>query len=468
MSLFRKIGWYSVSSIGTSLLNLLTLPLITTKLGPEQFGSFALAAALAGIVTGTAGSVCSLSLPVYLSHYKDKHRGEYLAAVMLLSIGAAWLSCAAVFGLYIAISGLFRIELLTPFALLIAMGACIASSVWAVCVEILTIEGRAKAYAAITVLQAVANAFVVSIVLFLLEDTEFALLWGFAAAAAVGAVAASVILVRTLHVRNLGTWLPIALRGSAASVTASLSETGKLAIERVYLGAMVGIAPLGLLAHAQYYKNASMVGLNAFSRGILPTALDEARMDKPYFPITLKLWVLVQAFVVTVSLAFTFLGREVIGMLTHGKFTSAANYTVGLLLVLLLQTAAKPHTILLVARGQGNVNANLYTISIIISLGWLFVSVPLFGIWGAISSFMFQNFIHRIAVYWAASRICKLAFADAWVVGGVSTVFGFAFALAWLEPTLVQRVTVLAILYAGIFWKIRPSLLLAWSSRRRH
>lgn len=458
MSVARRTGWYFVSSMGVPLLGLLTLPLYTTRLGPEQFGVFALGSSLATVVSATAGSVSTLSLPAELNRYEGEDRRRYVGSVLLLAIVGAVLSCLGVFTAYSAAVAAFNLELLGDTATRLAIAGALLGSLWAVCVEIMTIEGRAKNYAMTTILQTVVNAIVVCIALFVFDDIDNALFWGFVGAGAAGVLGAMISLSGRFAFGGLWRWLPIAARGGAAAVLASLTENGKIAVERSYVGLMVGAHQLGLLAHGQYYKNASMVLINAVSRGLVPTSLREADDPQPHFRVTLQLWVPVQAMVVGITLGFSLIGREILGLLTHGKFVEAAPYAVAMMLTMLLQTLAKPHATLLLARGQGHLHANLNTAAIVLALLWLFATVPFLGVWGAITSFGIQTLVHRVAVYWAANRIHRLPFADRWVIGGFALT-GLCMAADYgLGLGFTARVVLLLTLCLIMLWLLRTQL----------
>lgn len=460
MSVARRTGWYFFSSIGVPLLGLLTLPVYTTRLGPEQFGVFALGSSLATVVSATAGSVSTLSLLAELNRYEGDERRHYVGSVLLLTVVGALVSCLAVFATYSAAAAAFNLKLLGDMATLLAIAGALLGSLWAICVEIMTIEGRAKNYATTTIVQAIVNAVLVCVALFVFDDIDNALFWGFVGAGTAGVLGAMISLSGSFAFGGLRRWLPVAARGGAAAVLASLTENGKAAVERSYVGLMSGAHQLGLLAHGQYYKNASMVLINAVSRGLVPTSLREAEDPQPNFRVTLQLWVPVQAMVVAITLGFALIGREVLGLLTHGKFVDAAPYAVALMLTLLLQTLAKPHAILMLARGQGHLHANLNTGAIVVALFWLFATVPFLGVWGAISSFAIQTLVHRIAVYWAASRIHRLAFADQWVIGGF-VLTGLCIAADYgLGLGFAVRVALLLFICLILLWQLRTQLVL--------
>lgn len=459
MTVARRTSWYFLSSLGVPILGLMTLPIFTTRLGPEQFGSFALGSSLAAIASATAAAVSTLNLPTELGRLTEAEQPHYITAVFALALLTAVLSCALVFPVYIFASRMFGLEALSSSAAWLSIVGGLLNSIWATCVEILTIQGRARTYAINAFLQAVGNALCIAVALFLFHEIEYALFWGFVASALIGALGAVIALHYLIKFHQLRTWLPVAKNGALAAVMASAAENGKVAIERAYLAGVIGVAQLGFLAHAQYYKNAAMVVLNAISRGVLPTALEEAQQVPPRFTLTLRLWALVQAFALSAALGFALLGRDVIGLLTHNKFSDSAPYAVALMLVLLLQTAAKPHLFLLMARGRNQVNANVNTLSTLLALVWLFASVPWLGIWGAISAVYLQMLIHRISVYCIANRITRLPFSDSWVVIGTLTVCLCNWAQAFLSLGLFERMGLLVLIYAFMFWKLSPVIM---------
>lgn len=461
MSIAHRTAWYFTASIIVPLSGLLTLPVYTTRLGPEQFGVFAVGSSLASVVAATAGSVSALSLPAVLNHYEEEDRRHYLGSVLFLGVVGALLSCLTVFAAYSAAAAVFHLELVGETATFLTILGALFGSVWAICVEILTIEGRAKNYASTTIAQTLVNIIGVCTMLFLFNDIDNALFWGFLGAGATGVVGAMISMSGQLAFSDLRRWVPIAARGSVAAVLASLSETGKAAVERSYVGLAVGGYELGLLANGQYYKNASMVLINAISRGIVPAALREAEHSEPTFSVTQQLWVLVQAMVVCIALGFTLVGREVLGFLTHGKFIEAAPYAVALMLTLLLQTLSKPHGTLMLARGGGHLYANLNTMAVVVGLLWLFATVPFLGVWGAISSFVVQTLVHRIAVYRAANRIHNLVFSDQWVVGGVALVGFCVLADYVIQPSFQVRAVLLFVLCIILLWHLKTQLAFA-------
>lgn len=457
MSVAHRAGWYFLSSLGVPLLSLVTLPLYTTRLGPEQFGVFAIASSLATVVSATAGSASALSLPAELNRYEGIDRRCYIGAVLLFSSVISLAACTTVFAAYVAAASAFGMKLLDDVAIMLAIVGALLGSFWAICVEIMTIEGRAKNYATSTIFQSLVNALVVCLALFIFDDIDNALLWGFVGTSSAGVLGAFLSLRGRFEFGALRRWLPIAARGGGAAVLASFAENGKSAVERSYLGLIVGASQLGLLVHGQFYKNAAMVLINAVSRGLVPIALREAEDQRPDFRVTLQLWVMVQAMVVAITLVFALIGREVLSLLTHGKFVEAAPYAVAMMLTLLLQTLAKPQTTLLLARGKGYLLANLNTAAIVIALLWLFATVPFIGAWGAITSFGIQTLVHRFAVYWAAHRIHRIAFADHWIVGGF-VLTGLCMSVNQ-DLGLEARVVLLLVLYIIILCLLRAQIM---------
>lgn len=458
MTVARRTGWYLLSSVGAPLISIATLPLFTTRLGPQEFGAFALGTALAGAVTAVSTSFSMVSLPAELPKLGSQERRGFVTAMLVLTMLAAVVSAIIVFTAYVLACRQWGLEWLGLKAVVLLISAALLNSLWGVCVEMHTMQGNARRYAITILIQTLMNVAAVSAALFIFADTHHALFWGFAVAGLVGAMSAILTLRGGLDFKDLAQWYTRARQGSHAAILSAVSENGKILLERSYVSALLGLLPLGILAHAQYYKNAAMIAINALSRGVLPTALEEGHAEVPMFTVTAKLWKLVQAFALCATLGFALVGKQVIGLLTHGKFVDAAPYATALMASLLLQTAAKPHMTLLMAKGKGHLYAHLSTISLVVGMLWLLLSVPYMGVWGVISSVLLQTLIHRVGVYGAANRLHRLPFTDHWVVGGLALSAVCIFIGQLQTLSVAMRITLLLAMYALILWQSFPSL----------
>lgn len=177
-SIAHRTGWYFLAALGGPILGLLSLPLYTMRLDAVQFGIFALGSSLATVVSATAGSVCSLSLPAELHRLEVDNKRRYVGAVIAVSLLTAFACCIAVFTLYFAVASFFTLELLSINSTVLCIVGGLFGSLWSICVEIMAIEGRARSYTMTAVLQMLANVVAVCIALFLFDDLENALFWG--------------------------------------------------------------------------------------------------------------------------------------------------------------------------------------------------------------------------------------------------------------------------------------------------
>lgn len=455
MTALKRSWWYFLSSIGVSLLGVAAIPLFTARLGPEHFGVFAVGAALAGVVSGISGSMSTVSLAAEWGSRTESERKPYVTTILFLSLVVGVIASSVVFGLYTGLSETLLSGVLTPSATILSSIAAILNGFSAICAEILTVDGRAKAFAVVSVLQTLANVVAVSVAVFVFGEINLALFWGFFAAAIANGVASAIALRGSLQVPEIRTWLPVASRGGFATVISSLGENGRTAIERWYLSAIVGVSPLGLFVHAQYYKNVSMIFVNALSRGVWPSGLQEARAVDPSFPETIKLWKLAQLFVVLVAVAFALLGRDIIGLITHNKFVGAAPYAVDLLVVLLLQTIAKPHSLMLMSRGQGHLSSYLHTASSVVALIWVVVSAPFLGIWAAVSGAFIQVLTQKIGIVLVARRLCRFPFTDGWILASASAILVCQVIVEKFGLSIQARSLVAAVVLVVALWRAR-------------
>jgi len=459
MSIAKRTGWYFTSSIVVPLLGILSLPIFTLKLGSEQYGVYAIASSLATVVSAASGSFSYLSLSAQLNSYNDENRRLYLGAVLLIGVLFSLIFSFCFLLVYFVLGNTFGLELLSRTAVILTFVGAFFGSVWSICVEILTIQGRAKDFSLSSIAQTLANVITVCVMLFVFDSIKYALLWGFVCASLVGALGAYVSLHGNFTVRNLHHWVPIAWHGGGYSVFASLMENGKNAVERYYIGLVNGANQLGLLAHGQYYKNATMIVVNAISRGLVPTIMLEAKEGYQNFSTSMKIWTSVQIMIVVITLCFTLVGRELIGILTHDKFVEAYPYAIAMMSTLLLQTMAKPQSTLLLVRGKGKFYSNLNTASAIMGLIILFITVPYFGVWGAIIATVFQIITLRAALFWVAHRITPIPFADYWVIVGL-VLTGFCVVIDhFFNLNFLIRLLMLFFIYLFIYFKVKKEII---------
>ena len=449
-SLKLRSGVYFCATVGSTAVSLAVLPLATRVIGPSEYGTLALAAAFAALVTTFAQAAQGYVLQEYLPILTGKARSGLLVSALTAVCLAGFVAAIAVLPFaYFSAPWLLQVTGPEQWGIVLCIAATFLGVPWLVCVDMLMLDGRAVPFAIGMVSQSALNGLVTLAFLFVIPRPAIALLLGYCAGQVVLMVVSLVCLRSNFGARVERKWFLEMKRAAFAVSIAGLAESGRTLFERSYLGIWTNSGDLGLLAHAQLYRNAAMSALNSISRATLPINLREARETDLSFRVTYASWSLVQASTTMVCIAFALFGREIIGLLTSGKFVQATPVAMILLAALLLQTSAKREQSLLVARLQGAQLSVAQTVSTAAAVFATLFLVPLLGTVGAAATFFCQTAIQRAIVMWRAHNLARFDLREAWVVGGLlGTGIGFAWNAAF-EPDIAAR-GVAATLVAGI------------------
>ena len=438
--LLSRSAFYLGASLGATIVSLAVLPFATQVIGPLEYGALALAVGVATLLTALAQAAQGYVLPEYLPRLGGDSRSELISSALIAVVVVAAVATALLSPLVFVLAPLaFDLSDKALLGIQICLVATFLAAPWVVCVDVLMLEGRALPFALATVGQSVVNGVVVLVLLFAYPHPDLALFCGYAAGQMTLLVTTMAVLGRRLVRPSGGRWFQEMRRSAVAVGRASLTETGRTLFERSYLGTWSGMGSLGLYAHAQLYRNSAMTMLNAVSRAILPINLREARQTDLRFAVTYSSWVLVQSGVALGCVAFALFGREVIALLTSGKFVEATPIALVFLLALLIQTAAKREQCLMIAGLKGAQLSNSQAVATLVGVVVIAAFVPLFGAPAAAGAFVVQVVLHRILVFYYARRLARLVPRESWVVvGTVVTVAAYVWNIT-AEPSMTVR-----------------------------
>jgi O-antigen/teichoic acid export membrane protein len=421
MGFLGRFSLFLAPSFFVMVVWFLMVPITTYVLGPAAIGVFGLMTSLtaAGSTISLIGSgaVCSVHFPVL----SGSERSRLVSTLLVVALGLGGLFCAlciAAWPLMVRWSdGYVDVPQL---GLWLSMATVILGVPWIIAQDVITLEGRARAFAVVTVAQAVTSATVTIISLYVFDVGVLALFLG----AASGAV---VMLVGALHVlrpyltRSISArWVREVAHVGPANAFASVSEALQTAIERAFLASVLGTATLGLYVHAQNYRVLVAQVLKAAARPIWPVTLQEARQPGTTFLQTRIVWDVMYVGVAAAGLTFIAFGREIIGWLTHGRFVEAAGLVPYLFVFLLVQNAGKAQTGLLFRDGAVR---QYYWVQVAANIAWfvaLVAFVRISGLIGAALALILQQLVGRSGVMVLSRRRGGRALlGDEWVLGGV-------------------------------------------------
>ncbi len=130
-------------------------------------------------------------------------------------------------------------------------------------------------------------------------------------------------------------------------------ESASVTIERNVIGAGLSLGALGIYTHSQSYKAITLLAIKAVSRAIWPVSLQEARTAGSTFIKTRLAWRPLVVMLTVVALLNVAVGREVIAVLTHGKFDLAAKFVTCWMIYQIIQCTCREYHTVLYTAGRG-------------------------------------------------------------------------------------------------------------------
>lgn len=465
-AIVRATRTYFSAAVLTSAISVVLLPVTTLKLGPADYGAFALGAAISAITSGLGSATTAYTLATHLPRIDAPARKALVSTALVASIGVALIAAAATVAVVaLVLPAVIDLDSDMKLGIVLLVLAAAPGSAWAVAAEILTLSGRARPFAAVTVLQSLASAVAVLSALFLADLGGFSLFLG-AAAASLAGFAGALAVLRGEVSRPSRRWLHELWRGFPPQASANLIEQGRPVVERFLVSAWLDLGALGIATHGQQYRTYLMLVVKSVSRAAWPINLEEARDPSLRFVETRESWAVAQIAVLAAGVVFATLGGEIIGLLTNDRFLDAQPYAVAFMAALLLQTAGKPQMSLLVARGGGPAYSRLVSLSLLAGLAVLVATIPLIGLPGFALAGIVQPLVLRIGLEIRARRVAEAPFQDHWVVAGIVVIAGCAAASAFGDLPLWSRAG-LCLFVIGAVLAVGQRALLKFLARQR-
>ena len=316
----------------------------------------------------------------------------------------------------------------------------IPATLWAIALDVLTLDGRAKTFAAIVIAQSLLSTGALFISLFLLDAGTLALFISGLTGSLILGVGGGLSLLRYFERPYFGKDGLSLFRNAVSVAGANIVEAIYQPIERNVLAASSGLAVLGLYTHAQQYRSLVAMATKAMGRSVWPVTLSEATQSHLSFSETSRYWRGTHVVLAIVGLGFAAVGDELIGILTHGKFAGAGPYAAAGIAYLILQNSGKPHTGFMYAHGHVGPYARFSIMATVAGLGCAILFIPIFGAWGALLSVCLQQIILRVAIQLYVARIQPIPFQDGWLLAGLVLMLPLVVLHVLFRPQLSVKV----------------------------
>src|SRR5262249_35481720 len=214
--------------------------------------------------------------------------------------------------------------------------------------------------------------------------------------------------------------------------------------ENALLTSTVGLHAVGILSHARLYHCLFMVLANAVSPNLWAKSLEEARNPHSGFEITRSAWTPVQIAITCAGIIFAFVGKEIVDIISNGKFMAAASYVPVLFVFALIQTTERPADAIVCAAGRAASASWTRTVMALGSLIALLPTIVLFGIKGVIAICFTEAVTYRLYLRMLASRVRKVPFQDHIAVLGSFAIIAETAYVQWVVPPLAMQLALMA------------------------
>lgn len=418
MKILSRFGFFLLPSVIQGGLSFLMLPVTTFVLDAADFGAFALVSSLLGLGSSLASMGSGYLLSAHFLPSGTAERKGLVSAIFWVNL-AVTAAFAAVFlaawPYFASHLGIAAIPLVSILLALSTLGLCLP---WNLACEITVLEGKSKVFAAVTIAQSVVAALATVAGLYVFKLGLLSLFIAGALGALVPFAAGLWVLRPFLGFAGAGRWLGSIFRIGPVASMGNLAESLQTFSERSILSSHVGLAQLGVYNNSQQFRQLVFTGVKAVTRSIWPMTLRESREPASGFAKTGKAWSMVHMGLTMAGVFFATLGRDVIGFLTHGKFTAAAPLVTLWMIFLLIKHSGRAELGYLTAHGHSGFVATLTLVTVCCSIPCLYLLVPRFGMSGAFASMLLQDLGFRAGLTLKARSLRDFEFQDAWVVAG--------------------------------------------------
>ena len=451
-----KLATYFAPFVANATLRSIGIPLTTYLLGPEEFGLFALMMGVVNICTVLASSVTGY---VINHHFKPGQiaPNRLITTLAVLEIGIGLVLAVICFAGWSGFSRWMGVAgEVSPFGFLLLLLSVPLGAFWTSGSMMIIFDGRAKLYSCTMIGQGIVQLATSLFALYVLGWHVGALIAGQVSGIATAAVGGYIGLRRHLSLGIDRTIVRESVSLMPWSMLSGFANSATDLLERVILARVASTHALGLYVHSQNYRTMLGSAGKAFVQVLQPTMMREAHSEKMDFRETRAGWNIVYAMFTSAGLVFSLVGKEVVGLLTHGKFTNAAVFVPFWCVFLTFQYLGRPQTATLYARGQGKrMSSAILAGKLASGALMLLLGLPLQA-FGLVIAVLIGELINRSILQYWTYRLWKLPFQDGAALAGAALVISCNLFFFWIPVAFVFRASLLAcatVVMLVLVWK---------------
>ena len=435
------------ASAFSALLSVALLPLTTQHLGVSDYGTYGLLMSIVALVGAAADGGASLLVPAHCGPASAFERAQlFVSLAVFAGIGAS----AA--GLFLIIlwtwqHNTFSYQAIPLAAIVLTAVLMPLRAITNISVLIFSVTGRGPAIAAQMAIQSlvVFLSTLAALFAFAMEGTSLFIgaLCGQFAAMCIGLVALGHHHLLSFPSRD---WFRRAAISTPTTAASGLVDGTRGFGENALLTSTIGLHAVAILSHARLYHGLLTALANAVGHNLWAKSLDEARNPHSNFETTRSAWTPVQITITCAGIIFTFVGKEIVDIISNGKFAAAAAYIPALFLIALIQTTERPANAIVCASDRAASATWARTVMALGSFIALFPAIVLFGIKGGVAICIIEAVAYRLYLRLLAGRERKtVPFQDHVAVFGCFAIVAETAYVHWAVPPLTIQLALMAV-----------------------
>ena len=451
--IFKKAIYFSLPAASKIILAFTVLPLMTWRLTAADYGFFALVVSVVAAigVLPTVGS--SAVMAKHFIGATNDARKNLIINILSLATALGAIGIILFFPVWHVILYYLPEQAgrLTNVDLMLALLAIFGSGWSPIAAEALTLEGRARVFAGVSIVRDVVGAGAGVAALYIFDMGGTSLFVSLAAASVMDVILSYAALSRYSGGRLSFSQCGILLREMHLTA-ANIFDTGGDVVERSLISGNIGLNVLGIVSHSKTYENMIMIVAKSLSRASWPECLTEARRPASNFGTSMMVTDIISVTCMMGAAVLATVGYDAISLLSHGKFAYAAYFAAVWMGTVALRTTGFAPKALIYVTGRAEFFSLSVIVSRVLSIGVLFFFAAQWGAGAIILAVVVSALAGKLIVYYLANRLRPVPFHDVQPL----LVLAFAVALSLVSyrfaTTLSERAVlgVAAVAFAAI------------------
>jgi len=408
----KNFLYYLSPSVLTGILSIFVIvPVSTYYLDPADFGIVAIITFFSALVVplSSTGVVWVLSGSYYKITKQERKELVFNLFFVGIVLRTFWLLLFALAGTF-ALPKLVRSYepvFLNFFYILLA--AEWFNAAWELVSYVIILQKKARLHAALDLVRFFSRLLVLLLCLSVFKFKAVSLMFAYFGMAVGGFIFSVLYIRKHIAVRLRRRWIKEVVTVGFPTIPLNLFEVISNSIARFFIEHWVGLSRLGIYSHSQDYKKMFILPQRAFAKSYSPEILQvfsgNSTVKIETMKSVLRRWFGILALSGTAVVLFS---KDIIAILTHGKFTQAAPLVSLWFILIVIYAFGVPYTQFLLVNKKNKLIVVSQIILGILSWGVIALGVKFFGIVGAtVATLLYFFAVHFVRKVYSLRLGCK-------------------------------------------------------------